>query len=204
MPLRPMLPTLLLAFAVSILVCVLAAARGSEVTLALAAALFALQVFFVLLRVNVPLWLAGEARAVGADWACTNSVLAAIVYAWGASAMFTVYALSGLAWQHWWQYGAGMALLALAALLCARYLAGDHEGSAPSQSLTILAAITTAQAIAVGIALAYLVASGKLATAKADWAANHIFIAGGVAIGLISLVSLVTYRRLVAAAQASN
>lgn len=203
MPLRPMLPTLLLAFAMSILVCVLAAARGSAVTLALAAALFALQVFFVLLRVNVPLWLAGDAPAASVDWAWSNTMLAAIVYAWGAAAMFSIYTLSGLSWQHWWQYGAGMALLALAALLCARYLASNRAALASSKSLAILAAVTAAQAIAVGIALAYLVASGKLATAKADWAANHVFIAGGVAIGLISLVSLVTYRRLAVAPQAS-
>ena len=41
MSFRSMLPTLLLAFALSIFVCVLAAARGSTVTLALAAGLFA-------------------------------------------------------------------------------------------------------------------------------------------------------------------
>ncbi len=44
MPLRPMLPALLLAFALSILVGVLAAARGASVPLALAAGLFAVQV----------------------------------------------------------------------------------------------------------------------------------------------------------------
>ena len=59
------------------------------------------------------------------------------------------------------------------------------------------------QAAAVAAALAYLVGSGKLQTAKADWAANHVFIAGGVAIVLISIVSLLAHRRQPAAPQVS-
>ena len=38
-------------------------------------------------------------------------------------------------------------------------------------------------------------APGKLQTAKADWAANHVFIAGGITIVLISIVSLLAHRR---------
>ena len=123
MSLRSMLPTLLLAFALSILVGVLAAARGASVPLALAAGLFAVQVLFALVRINEPLWRATNGRSADADWAWSNTVLAALVYAWGATAMFAIYSLSGLAWRHWWQYGAGMTLLACLALLCANYLA---------------------------------------------------------------------------------
>jgi NADH:ubiquinone oxidoreductase subunit 5 (subunit L)/multisubunit Na+/H+ antiporter MnhA subunit len=55
------------------------------------------------------------------------------------------------------------------------------------------------QAAVVVAALIYLLASGKLATPKDDWAANVVFLAGGVTILLISLVSLQTYRRTIAA-----
>ena len=66
-----------------------------------------------------------------ADWAWSNTVLAALVYAWGATAMFTIYSLSGLAWRHWWQYGAGMALLACMAL-AVRQLSGQATAALSS------------------------------------------------------------------------
>ena len=69
MPLKPMLPALLLAFALSILVAVLATTRGASVPLALAAGLFALQVLFALARINEPLWRTSRGRAADADWA---------------------------------------------------------------------------------------------------------------------------------------
>ena len=203
MSLRSMLPTLLLAFALSILVGVLAAARGASVPLALAAGLFAVQVLFVLVRINEPLWRATSGRSADADWAWSNTMLAALVYAWGATAMFAIYSLSGLAWRHWWQYGAGMTLLACLALLCANYLAKRRGSLEHTAARNVLIGITAVQAAAVAAALAYLVGSGKLQTAKADWAANHVFIAGGVAIVLISIVSLLAHRRQPAAPQVS-
>jgi hypothetical protein len=203
MPLRPMLPALLLAFALSILVGVLAATRGASVPLALATGLFAVQVLLALARINEPLWRTSSGRAADADWAWSNTVLAALVYAWGAAAMFAIYSLSGLAWRHWWQYGAGMALLACTALLCANYLAEDRGSLKRTTSLNVLMGVTAAQAAAVAVGLAYLVGSGKLHTPKADWAANHVFIAGGVAIVLISIVSLLAHRRQHAAPQVS-
>ena len=57
-----MLPALLLAFALSILVAVLATTRGASVPLALAAGLFALQVLFALARINEPLWRTSRGR----------------------------------------------------------------------------------------------------------------------------------------------
>jgi hypothetical protein len=198
-----MLPALLLAFALSIFVGVLATSRGAGVPLALAMGLFALQVLFALARINEPLWRTSSGRSADADWAWSNTVLAALVYAWGATAMFAIYSLSGLAWRHWWQYGAAMTLLACMALLCAHHLAEDRGHLKRATSLNVLMAVTVAQAVAVAGGLAYLVGSGKLHTAKADWAANHVFIAGGIAIALISIVSLLAHRRQQSAPQVS-
>lgn len=195
MSFRSMLPTLLLAFALSIFVCVLAGARGSAMTLALAAGLFAVQVLFALMRINVPRWRAPANSATEFEWAWSNTMLTALVYAWGATAMFTIYSLTGLAWRHWWQYGAGMALLALATLWFAHQLASSRDRQAQARSLNILLVMTGVQLAAVAIALAYLVSSGKLATEKADWAANVVFLAGGLTVAAISLASLYTYRR---------
>ena len=92
-----------------------------------------------------------------------------------------------------------MALLAAAALWCATYLASDRSRYDRTTSLNILMTITAAQAVSVVGALVYMVATGKLDTPKTDWAANHVFITGGVTIGIISIVSLLAHRRYAAA-----
>ena len=81
MPLRRMLPAILISFALSILVCVLAAARQAAVPMALAAALFAVQVIIAVRRTNAPFWRTGDAHTLSLDWAWDNTVLAAIAYA---------------------------------------------------------------------------------------------------------------------------
>jgi hypothetical protein len=96
-----------------------------------------------------------------------------------------------------------MALLAGMALLCARYLASDRGLKSRASTLNILMAITVAQAVSVAAALVYIVASGTLATQKGDWAANHVFVAGALMIGAISLVSLLAYWRTAAASPVS-
>ena len=203
MPLRPMLPTVLLASVLSIVVGVLAAARGASVPLGLAAGLFMLQVLLTLWRINAPLWRAGSPNTPAVDWALSNTLLTAIVYAWGAAALFCIYGLSGLQWRHWWQYGAGMALLAGVALLCARHLASERGLKARASTLVLIMAVTVAQAVSIAAALVYLVASGALDTQKGDWAANYVFVAGALMIAAISLVSLLVYWRTPATAPVS-
>jgi hypothetical protein len=199
MPLRPMLPTILLAFSLSILVAVLAAARDAGTPLALAVGLFTAQILFAVVRTNAPVWRADVAPPPGSGWAWSNAVLAALVYAWGAAAMFAVYSLSGLAWRHWWEYGAAMMLLAAATLLCAQLLTAGRGPHASSRSMAILMGLTALQAVCMGGALVYLIASGKLLSHHSDWAANQIFAAGGVMLVLVSFASLLAYRRSVLA-----
>lgn len=193
MRLRSMLPILLMAFALSIVVAVLAAARGSELTVALAAALFGIQALMVLVRMNAPLWRGEAGATTSLDWAWDNTLLTALVYAWAAAAMFSIYALSGLHWRHWWQYGAGFALLGAGALACAIVLLGERARS--ERSLNTLMAITGAQLLAILGALIFLFGSGKLDTVKQDWAANIVFITGGVTVAIISAASLLASRR---------
>lgn len=194
MPVKRMLPTLLLAAVLSVIIAVLAAARQSQPIFALAAALYALQVIMFLLRINVPLWRPG-AGSGDARWAWDNSVLTAATYGWGAAVMFTAYSLGGLVWRHWWQYGAGMVLLAAAALAAASYLIGSRAPFRSGPGLRRLMQLTLALIVAVVISLIYLVGSGKLATPKDDWAANIVFLTGGLTVIAISVASLVTYRR---------
>ena len=86
-----------MALVVSVLVMVFAAGRDSRTIFAFAAALFVAQMTFVMLRVNWPLLSNAPAQykeRIAVDSVLHNSVLAALVYAWGAVAMLAVYSMS--------------------------------------------------------------------------------------------------------------
>jgi uncharacterized membrane protein YqjE len=114
-----------------------------------------------------------------------NGTLQAYTWGVGAASMLGVYLLSGLKWQHGWQYGAGMALIALVALWFARQ----------PRWLNTVALVVALQGMAAAIGLAVLAGSGKLASVKADWAANIIFVAGGVALAVLSVMAVGAHRR---------
>jgi len=197
-PSNRMLAAVLVAFVASIPAAVAAAGQNSAPMMGLTVGFFAVVVVIALLGINLPLQrnAAADLDTAGRTWGWSNSLLATLVYGWGAAAMFAVYGLSALSWRHWWQYGAGMALLAALAYCVARYLLGNNRTQPSRNALRTLTAMTLLQAAFVAVALVYLTGSGALDTAKDDRAANHIFLAGGIALGLISVVSLLTYRRL--------
>jgi uncharacterized membrane protein YqjE len=114
-----------------------------------------------------------------------NGVLQACAWGVGAASMLGVYLLSGLKWQHGWQYGVGMALIALIALGFARQ----------PRWLNATAGLVALQGAAAAIALAVLVGSGKLASTKGDWAANIIFVADGLALAVLSVQAVAAHRR---------
>jgi NAD(P)-dependent dehydrogenase (short-subunit alcohol dehydrogenase family) len=199
MPLRPLLPALLLALVMSIVVGVLAVGRNSGFTLGLAVALFALQMLFALVRTNAPFWKSDTGAQPYATVALSvrrNTLLAALVYAWGAAAILALYSLSGLNWRHWWQYGAAMALVAGAVFLYAHLLTDEQGSYRTPKALNALMWLTIAQGLAVIGVLVYLIDSGKLGTPRSDWAANYVFAAGSLTLAALSVISVATYRRL--------
>jgi hypothetical protein len=198
-PLKPLLLAIVIALVASVLVMVLAAARDTRLVFALAATLFAVQMIFTTLRINWPLMRDGPAQSEeGAAVASVlrNSVLAGLVYAWGAAAMLTVYSLSGLSWRHGWQYGAAMALIAIGIFVYTRWLSADNSGLRTPHALAAVTSLGALQGLGMIAALAFLLLSGKLATHKSDWAANDIFLAGSATLALLSLISVLTYRKL--------
>jgi hypothetical protein len=113
--------------------------------------------------------------------------LSLVTTVWASAALFLAYPIAGLKWIHGWEYGLAFAL---AATLFASYSQRlSKYQDRPAQQAAIERAIKLAamQAAAIAVTLAWLVASGKLATVKGDWLANDVFVASGVAILALSL-----------------
>lgn len=201
MSLQSRIPLLVLVIVATIAVMVGAVSFDAKYTCLGAALGFAIIAVDATFAINRPIWI-DPAAAMRADPEAAlhasrrNARLMALVYAWGALALFAVYGLTELWWFHSWQYGSAMALIA-GALLGFVHMLGDRESQFRSQAaLDVSAMLAMAQAAAAAIALGMLVSSGKLASLKADWPANHVFVAGGLALVVISVISAITHFKL--------
>src|SRR5690606_8593410 len=103
--------------------------------------------------------------------------------------------LTGLKWQHGWQYACAFGLLATLAYEFARAVRFGDE--ARRQRLRRLAMpLAMGQGLFAAAALVVLVASGKLASPRADWAANHVFLFSALMVMVMAAVSLRTHAKL--------
>lgn len=199
MSLKPLLPSIALGFALSVLVMALGAIREMPFLSLLAAAFFGALMILTSLRINTSVWSRSgaerEEQSIAAN-ARQNGQLNAIVYAWGAVAMLAIYALSPLYWQHWWQYGAAMALIAVGVYVYARWLDPAGKPPPPAKAFDIAAGLAALQGVAAIAALAFLIFSGKLGAMKSDWAANQIFLIGGIALAAVSIISVLNHLKL--------
>jgi hypothetical protein len=121
--------------------------------------------------------------------------LFAIAYGWGALAMQGLYVtpLTGLRWQHGWQYALAMVLLLLLSTGFERSVRRKVSGPPSSLDLGALGLpLAVAQGGVAAIGLAALVVSGKLWSVKVDWAANRVF--AGLAIAVLALSLATLYR----------
>ncbi len=195
--LRPLLPWLLLASALSITMIVLGAGRGDRFLPSIAAGLLVALVVGTGLGINAPLWSRTTGSSARPDGLAAvrealrcNVWLAALVYAWGASALFAVYSLSDLVWRHGFQYGLGATIFAASLGVYGFRLGRVKTLPIPSLMLTAIHGFAAAGA------LLYLVGTGKLDTTKGDWAANEVFLWGGFAIIALCVMSAVTQTRI--------
>lgn len=124
--------------------------------------------------------------------ATRNARLLALGYAWGGLSLLAVYLLTPLRWQHGWQYGSGMLLIA--ALIYAGSGGFTARWSpAFSRGLTW---VTLLHGWAATAGLAWLVGSGKIWSVKGDWAADIVFAHGALIITGLSAMALRTSRIL--------
>lgn len=119
-----------------------------------------------------------------------SAELMALTWGWGGVSLLLAYGPAGLKWQHGWQYGSAMLLIAvLIGLHARRIVPGSNAAKLGALEWGRKAAF--AQGLACGIGLAWLAGSGKLVTAKGDWAANDVFLAGGVTLLILSAMGIV-------------
>ena len=186
---------LLLALGAIIIAMWWAASQSNKPASIAAAALAALVLILTTLKVHRSFRSSAMPAAEPGRIAGTHAAFMASTYGWGGLAMLAIYLGTTLKWQHGWQYGSGMLLIAAALIFYAANVQKPNSPFASARMLKIAKALTVAQAGAAFTALSWLIASGKLATAKNDWAANHIFMAGGLAIVFISLLAIMTSPR---------
>lgn len=118
------------------------------------------------------------------------SRITATVYGWGGLSLIALYRFTPLHWQHGWQYGSAMLLVALGLVI---YIVRERRAPQSEAGARGMAALAAVHGLAAAGALGWLVFSGKLATTRGDWAANAIFVAGGVTITVISLLAILTH-----------
>ena len=203
MALQRLMPWLVMMLAVSVLGMGMAvgAARVHVWLVTASAGSFALWAIGIGIVINLPHWRKpSDGRAHVGELAAVfrqNVRLMSAVYAWGALSMQTLYttSLTGLRWQHGWQYALLMLLFALASFHVAQAL-GDPDPKYRSPWLAWAVPMTIATAFLSAFALLFLVFSGKLAVRRADWAANIVFLFGAITMMVLAATTLRSHDKL--------
>ena len=118
--------------------------------------------------------------------------------------MLASYYLTQLHWQHAWQYGAAMLLIAFSLYAYSTALGDPASPVRAPRWLIATQRLTQVQGLAALAGILFILVSGKLTAGKSDWAANVVFVAGGITIAALSLLAVLTQRRLLHAARAPH
>ncbi len=198
MPLRPSLPWLLTTLAAALVAMTVAAGAIRKAESATAAAIFAIVLVATAVRTNSPLWRrsAGTADAGGVtprDALRQTAQLIMLAYLWCALAFYAIYIGTHVRWQHGWEYGSALMLIALAHVFYLWRIADPKDKFATPLAIARAVRLAFLQAVAIACGLIWLIGSGKLSSLKGDWAANQLFLAGGFAIMCLSMIMIKSY-----------
>ena len=126
---KPMMAATLAVLLASVIGQCVGAGQGSVGLSAFAAAAFTGSLLRLAWQINRPWWHSSGTGIgpfhAGAQplMASRNALMLALGYGWGGLTLLTVYLLTPLQWQHGWQYGAGMLLIAALVWVASRRLA---------------------------------------------------------------------------------
>ncbi len=191
MPAHQLWMWLRLTALISIAAMVAGVISNNQALAAIAGAMFAGVGTIVGWRFAVPDLPEMRGHALAARFAC----LIAAAWAWAGVAMLACYYLTDLTWQHAWQYGAGMLLIAGLVWRYAAARATPNSRFADATWVTTARWMTRMQGFAALAGVTFLALSGKLDPNKQDWAANIVFVAGGLTIFALSMAALRAERR---------
>jgi hypothetical protein len=199
MSLQRIMPWLIALLAVTVLAMMIAARAELTAATSAFAATFALAIVAASWRTNVGHWSATSPgdNAASLHAARRNARLTGLTYAWAALGMMGLYTtpLTGLRWQHGWQYAAAFGLLSVFALAYT-HASGSRNVSTRQHLQRLAGPLAAIQATIAAIGLAFLVMSGTLQSRRPDWAANVIFLYATLTIMIITAVALRTHIRL--------
>lgn len=192
MSLSPLVPILSATLALAAAAMLVAAGLGTPLLGLGAAAITAIALAWASLAVNRQV-LSGMAGAEVAGEPAVrsrrNARLMAIAYAWGAVVMLGIDWIGALGWRHYSQYGLGFAAAAVMVFAYAHALGREASRLATAPWLGRARALAMIQGVAALAGIAWLIASGKLWSMRGDWAANLVFVSGGLAIALLSALA---------------
>ncbi len=179
---------------------VFVAAKGSGGLIVVPVTVFCVMLVVAMTAVNAVDW-NGAGTAVDADRRrmalIRNSRMLGAAYAFCALAMMLLYTprVTGLRWQHGWQYASAFSLLGILAFEYARMLAKPaNERWVWLEEVAVPLAI--GQSVFAAGGLAYLTLSGKILARRPDWAANVVFAAGAFMVMVGCAITLRTHLRL--------
>lgn len=198
MSLRPPLPWLLATLVAALVAMYLATSALQKAEAATSAAAFAILLITAAIRTNSPLWRRGTANIATtprqALWQTTLLVM--LAYLWCALAFYAVYLGTTLRWQHGWEYGSAMLLIAVGHAIYLWRLADPNASVATPRAIGRAVGLAALQAVAIACGLIWLIQSGKLSSVKGDWAANQLFLAGGFTVVCLSAIIVKTHASL--------
>jgi hypothetical protein len=184
MPLRPSLHWLLLTLGAALLAMIFAAGSVRKTESAIAAGVFALVLIATAVRSQSPLWprTAPNAEVTPRSALLQTVRLIMLAYLWCGVAFLAIYLGTNVCWQHGWEYGTAMLVIAVGHAYYLSRLADPNDSYSTPAAIEQAIRIASYQAILIGLSLIWLIGSGKLSSLKGDWAANQLFLAGGFAI----------------------
>lgn len=198
MALRPPLPWLLATLLAALVAMFLATSGLQKAQAATSAAAFAILLVIAGLRSNSPLWRRGTAKSTAtprqALWLTTLLIM--LAYLWCALAFYAVYLGTSLRWQHGWEYGSAMLLVAVGHAIYLWHLDDPNASVSTPKAIGRAVALAALQAVAIACGLLWLIQSGKLSSLKGDWAANQLFLAGGFTVMCLSVIIVKTHSAL--------
>ena len=194
MSLRPPLPWLLATLAAALVAMYLATGALQKAQAATSAAAFAILLITSAIRTNSPLWRRGTVKIAATQrealWQTTLLIM--LAYLWCALAFYAVYLGTTLHWQHGWEYGSAMLLVAVGHAVYLWRLSDPNASVSTPRAIDRAVRLAGCQAIAIAFGLIWLIQSGKLSSVKGDWAANQLFLAGGFAVMCLSVITIKT------------